>query len=62
MQNLKPCPFCGGSAHFMTHPLTGDKYYAVACIKDGCWASDVPDSAICDTEKKAAKLWNKRRG
>jgi len=51
-KKLKPCPFCGGTAH--VHELS-DRLYIVMC---DCGAS----SGIEYTEKEAAAAWNRRYG
>ena len=48
---LRPCPFCGGKAKSTF--VCSDRL--VVCL--GCEAS----GAMCDTEEKAASMWNLRQ-
>ena len=45
---LKPCPFCGGEAHF----VNGSTWLACA----GCGA----ETSFFDTQEEAAEAWNRR--
>lgn len=57
MNELKPCPFCGGKAKVIrSHVCLDNKYYAV-CENDNCQAAICVDS---ETREKAIELWNKR--
>lgn len=53
MDNLKPCPFCGGEASVKDY-LKGK--YAVGCDIGGCLASLFP----YDTIEEAIAAWNRR--
>ena len=57
--DLKPCPFCGGTANLYTviQP-NGDKTYAVDCHNEGCDVS--PSTSLFDTEYEAVAVWNRR--
>ena len=61
---LKPCPFCGGDAHFNEHTNkhSNAKYIVVRCelcesqTKPFYFGDDGEDLAY----KKAASTWNRR--
>lgn len=50
---LKPCPFCGGSA-FIPKSDSGDLLPWVACIKCGV------ETDYYETVEKAIEAWNRR--
>lgn len=52
-ERLKPCPFCGGVAHFDEYGY-GEKHRFVECSKCGA------KSEICAEFKTAARKWNRR--
>ena len=58
MEELKPCPFCGGEADIH---ITDDGYYVVGCSTLGCYCnayeSDIPEFPI---EEYAIQAWNRR--
>ena len=69
MQDLKPCPFCGSSAHLINRVETyghGDfeKEWYVHCVAKSCGARMAATSAFrgSDVEKieSAAANWNLR--
>ena len=51
-KKLKPCPFCGGMAHFYDDPDGSNMYYVecAECVIHTCWG---------DVERVQA-VWNKR--
>lgn len=59
-EELKPCPFCGGSAKIKklrspwSGPTSRRSYYYGECQK--CLAHLKPEG----TEKRAAEMWNRR--
>ena len=53
MEELKPCPFCGGKAKVNTTPNRGEFY--VMC-KNG----DIEQLRLHITKSKAIKAWNRR--
>lgn len=57
MMELKPCPFCGGSARFVE--LRYDKYSAgfVKCNKKGIACCE---QSVVQTREKAVEAWNRR--
>lgn len=56
MEELKPCPFCGGKAAIQTHKFFGlQNTYGVVCLD--CYAQT---RQFYDTEEEAAKAWNRR--
>jgi len=56
---LKPCPFCGQSAHLVTvEQPDGSETYSVDCDNDGCVVS--PYTPLYDTETEAVEVWNRR--
>lgn len=55
MADLKPCPFCGGTAEIRMQRLQGT--YPVPVVScDGCGAL----VAVGDTPKKTTAAWNRR--
>lgn len=64
MEELKPCPFCGGDAYVAQNYL-GQKY--VRCPECGAtmWGKDTDDWRIAThgekkAEKMAVEAWNRR--
>jgi Lar family restriction alleviation protein len=55
MDNLKPCPFCGGEAKMWFNLETDN--YEIECQKCFC---DVQQHFGCKDE--AIEAWNKRKG
>lgn len=53
MNNLKPCPFCGGEAEIMVDELAG-KYLPY------CETCDGMIERWFNTEEEAAAAWNRR--
>ena len=53
MIELKPCPFCGGSA-FILKSGSGDLLPWVTCIKCGA------ETGYYETVEKAIEAWNRR--
>ena len=62
MNELKPCPFCGGKAKISEMDI-GDcnpkTYYSVSCGTEGCWVYENQDYWEDDT-KEVADRWNTR--
>lgn len=54
MEELKPCPFCGGEARIQTFHFR----YRVGCGTNGCIAGRF--NRAFDTPEKAAAAWNRR--
>lgn len=61
MAELKPCPFCGGSAFTsLEHYPSGEKAWHIyhmnyeKCFIDDCITGDY------ETEEEAVKAWNRR--
>ncbi len=58
-EDLKPCPFCGGTPKLIPRGLFVTDGYRVMCVNCGYWA----DSGF-ETGEKAKKLvvsmWNRR--
>lgn len=54
---LKPCPFCGGRAHFTR---VGGGQYKVACDNAGCIVQPMQRFSQC--KSLAAMDWNRRGG
>ena len=53
---LEPCPFCGSAMRI----FSGDKYFAPACVDQGCIAGEF--SAMYVTREEAIKVCNERSG
>lgn len=59
MNELKPCPFCGGEAVMETFAVAGEPTprYRVRCQTEGCFAvTDWDNYSIRDAEER----WNRR--
>lgn len=56
MPELKPCPFCGGEAHFANRYALGKWCRTVFCEK----CSAVITNFEGQDNEKAAELWNRR--
>ena len=55
MIKLKPCPFCGGEAHFnVTYSRKGVEHWDVQCLECKAVIWRYP------TQKDAARDWNRR--
>ena len=56
MDELKPCPFCGGEAQAYIMPCIGssDRGYVVEC--DQCWAK----TGYYELRDGAIAAWNRR--
>ena len=58
INNLKPCPFCGGKAETYNLPWGA----GVSCTNKLCQADGpTPRSEQITSTSAAAKLWNKRK-
>lgn len=64
MNNLKPCPFCGGEAHersekkYLGNDSKGINRKYIECLKCNCRTM----SYDWDDEKEMVETWNKRVG
>lgn len=57
MDELKPCPFCGGKAKF----IYAMPYNAVRCVKCKVFGTTVVDRyEQQDGKERAIQLWNRR--
>ena len=57
MDELKPCPFCGGPASVIEiedPDVAGEMLYTVWCEECGC------GTAPADTPDEVIRLWNRR--
>ena len=62
MEELKPCPFCGGEAS-TSHGsnITGGKYFFVSCEACNCRTSDFYEWYFGGAyEREAIEAWNRR--
>lgn len=57
---LRPCPFCGREAGFVSSKLNGRQVWYVRCPWTDCEVS--VEAFDRDTPQEAAKLWNRRVG
>lgn len=60
MDELKPCPFCGGKAELKKETVWTRTEVYVKCTE--CWAmtkSVMADAEYCANDK-AAEMWNRR--
>lgn len=63
MNELKPCPFCGGKATIFLIPqgLRNAGLYTVGCIEDHmCFGNLNHVSMIFVSKESAAETWNRR--
>ena len=54
MENMKPCPFCGGEDIEVVTDMFGDDNYIVTCKSCAAQVSD-------ETMKQAIESWNNRK-
>lgn len=65
---LKPCPFCGGKASYMTYItergvfIRSRKYIYFKCKNCEAQTKAFPESVHYSAEEKAMEAWNKRVG
>ena len=59
MDNLLPCPFCGGEAYVLERPHVIDMRYSVGCNDDEC-RGFIGLSWLYKTEAEAIEEWNTR--
>lgn len=64
MNNLKPCPFCGGKAIIARTKKTLRNQYAVSCVNSRCIAERLSNPFVMHflTETEAIEAWNRRVG
>lgn len=63
MEELKPCPFCGGEAIINTerrHSGTAEKFCFIGCRTSGCIASIHSMNRYYLTPEEAVEAWNRR--
>ena len=59
MDDLKPCPFCGGEAgivHGAKRKVLGDDRY----VYGDCVYCTVCDAQIFSSQRRATEMWNRR--
>ena len=59
MNDLKPCPFCGGGAQ-IEHDYDGFGYSYVRCTKCGLMSIKFIKSFKISSDKEAIDFWNRR--
>lgn len=59
VSELRPCPFCGGEAHFIEHiaPHNNDLTYDVSCLNERCYLYGGAEWGF-DTKEEAIEAWN----
>ena len=57
MENLKPCPFCGGRPDVVA---INKERWVVTCHSDTCAVN--PETDAFDTAEEAVSAWNHRAG
>ncbi len=59
MDDLKPCPFCGGNGKIEQDHYAGKTTYLPMCenYNNGCWGMQ---ENWFDTEAEAIAAWNRR--
>lgn len=55
---LKPCPFCGGEAHFIKVEHAVGVWYTVCCDDAECFGHE--QSRLYTLRRLAAEAWNRR--
>ena len=62
MAEIKPCPFCGGSARLRYRPGADRRPIASRVLCDSCEAEGKEFSQSCSytADKEAIKWWNRR--
>lgn len=58
MEELKPCPFCGGEADMRENKSSYVPRYYVCCGNVDCWM--LVSTCNRETPEQAAELWNRR--
>ena len=58
MEELKPCPFCGGEAHFIKVKHVVGVWYTVCCDDAECIGHE--QSRFYTLRRLAAEAWNRR--
>lgn len=59
MQELKPCPFCGGQAR-IGYAINDYNRWGVSCQNCGCSVEVEDWKGVDDTEENAIAAWNRR--
>lgn len=57
MNELKPCPFCGGKATL--HEIADGQFY-IDCAMQLGFCSVMPSTWTYNTEEEAVEAWNRR--
>ena len=57
-EELKPCPFCGGEAHFIKVKHVVGVWYTVCCDDAECFGHE--QSRLYTLRRLAAEAWNRR--
>ncbi|ELK4605707.1 Lar family restriction alleviation protein [Enterobacter hormaechei] len=59
-EEIKPCPFCGCKAEWMSHQFNGIDFcgYQIACTSPSCQAT----GRFSGQRQKALAAWNNRHG
>lgn len=74
MNDLKPCPFCGGEAIIFQIPYNSEEelhqhpywfwnnpgWFTVGCLTDMCIANVNHEMMLFLNSKEAAEAWNRR--
>ena len=67
MEELKPCPFCGGEANIIKNehprlhrPIKNGLYHVECCECNVMIGYDTDYGGQFDTKEEAIKAWNKR--
>jgi Lar family restriction alleviation protein len=59
MDELKPCPFCGGESH-IEHEYSGNGFSYVVCRKCGLNSVKFMRDFNTASDKNAIEYWNRR--
>lgn len=60
MNELIPCPFCGGKAELEHEYIFGFDYSTIKCKKCGVKTAPIKVSSTYSSDELAAEAWNRR--
>ena len=60
MDELKPCPFCGGKAEIEHEYIFGFEYSTIKCEKCRVKTAPIKVSFTYSSDERAAEAWNRR--
>ena len=60
MNELKPCPFCGGKAILWVNQMYPEMRSYIQCMKCGAKTDEFMISTNFSSDDRAAEAWNRR--